>query len=282
MLIAPRWWLAVLAGATVAVAHLAKASVLPALAIWIAVSLAQILWNLRVRRDSGWNDAWRRVGMLMVVIATFLTVLFPYIRTSKRIYGQYFYNVNSTFVMWCDSSSEAWEFLSAHGDKDQWRSLPADQLPSFAKYWREHSVPQIVRRLTRGSLNLATQNAMLIGYYKFVVALIATGAVLWVRRSGRARQLLADKPFAALFCVLFFTGYFLLYAWYDTIVNDTRFVLSIFLPFVFAASIFVLRMGRDRMITLASRSLPFEQFFAGVLLALALIDVLYNSASLAV
>ena len=280
MLIAPRWWLAVLAGVTVAVAHLTKASVLPALVIWIAVFLAQMLWNLRDRRDNGWNHASRKIGMLMVVIATFLTVVFPYIRTSKRIYGQYFYNVNSTFVMWCDSSSEAWEFLSAHGDKDQWRSLPADQLPSFAKYWREHSVAQIARRLTRGSLNLATQNAMLIGYYKFVVALIATGAVLWVRRSGRARQLLADKPFAALFCVLFFTAYFLLYAWYDMIVNDTRFVLSIFLPFVFAASIFVLRMGSDRMVTLAGRRLPFEQFFAGVLLSLALIDVLYNSASL--
>jgi hypothetical protein len=281
MLIAPRWWLAVLAGATVAVAHLTKASVLPALVIWIAVFLAQMLWNLRERRGSGWNDAWRRVGLLMVVIATFLTVVSPYIRTSKRIYGQYFYNVNSTFVMWCDSSSEAWEFLSAHGNKDQWRSLPADQLPSFAKYWREHSVAQIARRLIRGSLNMATQNAMVIGYYKFVVALVATAVVLWARRSGRARQLFADKPFAALFCVLFFTGYFVLFAWYDAIVNDTRFVLSIFLPFVFAASIFVMHLGKGRVVAIAGRPLPFEQFFPGILLCLALIDVLYNSVRLA-
>ncbi len=68
--------------------------------------------------------------MLLVVIATFLAVVFPYIQTSKRIYGQYFYNVNSTFVMWCDSSTEGWNFLNAHGDKDQWRSLPPEQLPS--------------------------------------------------------------------------------------------------------------------------------------------------------
>jgi len=281
MLVAPRWWLAALGGTTMGLAHLTKASVLPALALWIAVFLAQILWSSRNRHGGISARAGRKIGMLLLVIATFLAVVFPYLRTSKRIYGQYFYNVNSTFVMWCDSSTEAWEFLSAHGGKDQWRVLPPDQLPSFSKYWREHSVAQIVQRLARGCHHLTTQNAMAIGYYKFVVAFVVAAGVLWARQNRRARRLFGEKPFAAAFCVLFFGVYVLLYAWYDTIINDTRFVLSIFLPFVFAASIFVLRLGKDRIISLAGRQLPFEQFFSGLLLGLAAIDALYNAARFA-
>jgi hypothetical protein len=278
MLDGPRWWLAALSGATVGLAHLTKASVLPALGLWSAVFLAQILWSFRTRHDEYSASAWRRAGMFVVVIAAFLAVVFPYIRTSKRIYGQYFFNVNSTFVMWCDSSSEAWEFLSAHGDKNKWRELPPDQVPSLTKYWREHSIGEIAYRFLHGLRRLATQNARAIGYYKFVVVLVLAAGVLWRRQRQQACQLLAEKPFVAAFCFLFFSVYLLLYAWYDAIVNDTRFILAIFLPFVFAASIFVLKMGRDRVIAIAGRRLPFAQFFAVLVICLSLIDVLYNAS----
>jgi hypothetical protein len=274
MFIKPRWWVAVLAGATTGLAQLTKASVLPALALWVVVFGAQTLWSRRGR-------PWSRLTMLALVPATFLAVVFPYIQTSKHIYDAYFYNVNSTFVIWCDSSSQAYEFLSAHGDKDQWRKLPPDQLPSFGKYWREHSLAQIARRIVNGSLDLATQNARAIGYYKFVIVLLIAGALLATRQRTLVCEVVAQNRFAAAFGVMFFTGYFLLYAWYDAIINDTRFVLSIFLPFVFAASLFVLRLGRDRVIFLAGRRIPFEQFFAGLFLSLALIDILYNAPDLA-
>jgi hypothetical protein len=278
MLTAPRWWLAGLGGLTVGVAHLAKASVLPALALWVAVFLAQIIWDFRARGHAVSRNAWQRLGMLLLVIATFSVVVFPYIRTSKRIYGQYFYNMNSNFFMWCDSSSEAWDFLEAYGAQARWRQLPSDQIPSPAKYWREHSTAQIAYRLIHGLRRLATQNAMAIGYYKFVIALVFAAAVLSMRQSQRARQLIMENPFATAFCVLFFSVYLLLYAWYDAIVNDTRFILSIFLPFIFAASLFVLKMGRDRIVAIAGWRIPFAQFFADLLLCLALIDVLYNGA----
>lgn len=277
MLIAPGWWLAALGGATMGLAHLTKASVLPALGVWVAVFMAQIIWDFRARGDDGLSTAWRRLGMLLLVIATFFAVVFPYIQTSKRIYGHYFYNVNSTFVMWCDSSSEAMKFLDAYGDKAKWRELPSDQIPSMSKYWREHSIAQMAYRLTHGLRRVVTQNLMAIGYYKFVVAFAFAAGILWMRQRQRARQLLAESPFAAAFCVLFVSVYLLLYGWYDAIVNDTRFSLSIFLPFVFAASLFVLKLGKDRVVAIAGRRLPFDQFFPGLLICLALIDVLYNA-----
>jgi 4-amino-4-deoxy-L-arabinose transferase-like glycosyltransferase len=278
MLIAPRWWLAVLSGATVGVAHLTKASVLPALGIWIAVFVAQMLWGWRRRREPGSTKAWQTLGMLLLVIAIFLTVVFPYIQTSAKIYGQFFYNVNSNFVMWCDSASEAWDFLSSYGDHAKWRELSPELLPSPQKYWREHSIGEIAYRLGHGLRRLATQNARAIGYYKFVVALVLAAGVFVVRQRHRGRELLAEQPFAAAFCFLFFAIYLLLYAWYDAIVNDTRFVLSIFLPFIFAMSIFELKMGKDRAVVIAGWRLPFAQFFAGLVICLSLVDVLYNAA----
>ena len=273
MFVKPRWWLALLAGATTGLAHLTKASILPALVIWTVVFAAQIVWSFRA-------DPWRRIGMLALVLAGFFAVVFPYIQTSKRIYDSYLYNVNSTFVMWCDSSTEAYEFLSAHGDKDQWREVPPDERPSFQKYWREHSVPQIVGRILGGCRELAKKNIRAIGYFKFVVALLAVGLFLVTRRPGQARQVFAANPFAALFSLLFLAGYFLLYAWYNVVSNDTRFVLSIFLPFLFAASIFILRLGRDQALLMAGRRISFERFFATLVFGMAGIDVFYNAAAL--
>ena len=277
MLVAPKWWLALLCGLTMGLAHLAKASLLPAVGIWVLVFLAQCLWHPR-GRPANYPARLRRLGLMLLALAAFLSVIFPYISNSKRIYGQYFYNVNSNFVMWCDSSDEGWNFLHEWGDRDKWRALPPDRLPSAGKYWREHSVGQIVYRLAHGLRRLAFQNAMVIGYYKFVITLALAGAVLAARHGRRVRQLLAEQPFTAVFCLLFFALYLALYAWYDQIVNDTRFILSIFLPFVFAASLFVLAVGRESVVAIFGRRLAFPQFFAGLLLALSMIDVLYHAA----
>jgi hypothetical protein len=273
LFVRPRWWLAALAGATTGLAHLTKASVLPGLTIWAVVFGAAVISNWRAER-------WRRLAILILVVGSFLAVIFPYIQTSKRIYGSYFYNVNSTFVIWCDSSTEAYEFLNAHGDKDQWREVPSEQRPSLRKYWREHSIPQILRRIWHGSIELAVQNARAIGYYKFVVVLLVAGLILCLRQKRQARELIARNAFVALFGLLFFLAYFVLYAWYDAIINDTRFVLSIFLPFLFSASAFILCLGRHRVVSLAGRQVPFEQFFGLALVSLSVIDVLYNAPGL--
>ena len=266
----PRWWVALLAGAMTGVAHLTKASVLPGLIIWAVVFASQILWSFR-------SNPWRRLGILVLVLGAFLAVVGPYIRTSKRIYDSYFYNVNSTFVMWCDSSTEAFDFLNEHGDKDQWREVPPEERPSFQKYWREHSLGQMAKRILQGGVDLLTKNMKAIGHYKFVLALVIAGVVLCARHRTAAAALLARNPFAAIFSLLFLAGYFLLFAWYGAITNDARFVLSMFLPFAFAASVFVFLLGRDRLVSLAGRTIPFERFFAVLFLALAAIDAVYNA-----
>lgn len=267
LFVRPRWSLAILAGAATGLAHLTKASILPALGIWTVAFAAGLIWNRQPKR----------LATLALVLAAFFAVVFPYIQTSKRIYGSYFYNVNSTFVMWCDSSTEGHEFLAAHGDKDQWREVPPEERPSAQKYWREHTVAQILDRVWRGSLDLLTHNARAIGYYKFVAGLAIAGLILSVGQRERVRDLVTRHLFAASFCLLFLAAYFLLYAWYEKITSDPRFVLSIFLPFACVVSWLILELGKGRVVTVAGRRLAFEQFFAVMLLALSLIDIVYNA-----
>jgi hypothetical protein len=277
MLTAPRWWLAIFSGAATGLAHLTKASVLPALGLWAVVFLGQSFWEYRAQSDTRLRGALRRFGLLLLVIGTFGTVIFPYIRTSKQIFGHYFYNVNSTFYMWCDSWPEAVAFTKAYDNSAGGRDFPLDQVPSPGKYWREHSAAQVAYRLGHGLKTLVTRSAKATGYYKFVLLFILTAAVLASPRHQLARRSIAGKPFAAIFCFLFFLSYVLLYAWYDAIVSDSRFILSLFLPFIFVGSILVLDLGKDRAFTLAGRRISFMELFAACLICFALTDIVYNA-----
>ncbi len=277
MLTAPRWWLAILSGAATGIAHLTKASILPALGLWAVVFLAQSFLEYRAQPNTRLHEALRRFGLLLLVIGIFGAVIFPYIRTSKQISGHYFYNVNSTFYMWCNSWPEAVAFTKAYDNSRGGRDFPPDQVPSAVKYWREHSAAQIVYRLGHGLKTLATRSAKATGYYKFVLLFVLTAAVLASQRRQLTGQLIAEKPFAAIFCFLFFSSYVLLYAWYDAIVSDSRFILSLFLPFVFAASTLVLGLGKDRIFAIAGRRISFMELFASCLICLALTDVVYNA-----
>lgn len=271
MLIAPRWWLAISAGAATALAYLTKASMLPTLAIWSVVFASQVVWERRSHRrlrEIGW-----RFGHLLLALGTFAALVFPYERTSKRLYGHYFFNVNSAYYMWCDSWPEAVAFTKsyrAHAD------FPPDQRPSPAKYWREHSAVQIAGRFLHGLKTFATRSAKLAGYYKFVLFFALSGTVLSARRWPLPGGLIKSELFGASFCFVFFFCYILLYAWYDAVVTDSRFLLSLFLPFLFVASKFVLALGEDRSFTIRRHRLSFTDLVAAVLICLAFIDVGYN------
>jgi len=271
LLIAPRWWLAILGGVVVGLGHLTKASVLPGLAIWSVIFLAQIFWNKVPARS-----VWRRLLILLLVLGTFLAVVFPYIRTSKQLHGEYFYNVNSTFVMWCDSSEEGWRFLNSQMNNNTAALFTPDQIPSAGRYWREHSVAQIGGRLARGLGHLVTQKAMATGYYKFVILFVLTLAVLALRHWRRVVRSLAERPFAAAFCFLFCFGYLLLFAWYEAIISDTRFILSIFLPCVYSGAILIRALAGDGSVAVGARRFSTVQLFAAWLFSLTLIDVAYN------
>jgi hypothetical protein len=232
---AARWGWAIGAGLAAALGHLAKAAALPLVAL---AGTALLTGALAAHRGSRWRALGDRAVGVALLVATFLLVLSPYLLTSKQRFGQYFYNVNSTFYMWYDEWGDAIKGTRAHGDREGWPRLPAEQLPGPMRYWREHSVADIGARIAGGFRQMAID--LWAGFWalKFVLGtLLATGYVLWPARA-RAGTLLREHAALSGFVVLHFAVYLTLAAFYAPISGTgvARFTLSVYLPLLCVAA----------------------------------------------
>ena len=229
------WPWAGLIGVVAGLAHLTKASVLPLVAL---ACVALVAGTPPGARRPGGRVRGERAVAAALLAATFLLVVSPYLLTSKRVFGQYFYNVNSTFYMWYDEWGDAIKGTRAHGDREGWPRLPPEQLPGPARYWREHSVADIGSRLAGGFRQMARDLWAGFWAFKFVVAtLLATAYVLWPQRS-RVTGLLRTHATLVTFVVLQFGVYLTLAAFYAPISGTgvARFTLAQYLPLLFVAA----------------------------------------------
>lgn len=228
----PRLWIAILAGGLLGLAHLTKASVLPGLLVIMVFLPLDALWQ---RARSGWSP-FGKIAAALVVTAVFLAVVYPYIANSKRIFGHYFYNVNSTFYMWCDSWKEATSRTREAGDRKGWPDLPADQIPSFSNYLKTHSAGDIAWRILKGLSVVFNSMMKSYGYLGICLAYLAFAAFLVAWKCRLALRLFLRRPFPYLALLAYFCGYYLLVAWYSQIISGNRFILGLFLPFLFTLS----------------------------------------------
>ncbi len=232
---------AVLAGLVGGAAHLTKASVLPALllaALLVVAHGAVGLWRRNYDADAPPVDrspsryVLDHLFSVTVLLGCFLLVIFPYISTSKERFGDYFYNVNSTFYMWYDSSDEVKQGTRAHGDRQGWPDMPEEQIPSLRKYVREHSIGEILERFTRGLLDLRNWIIRSYGYAEFLLVYVIALMLLFIQNKSLwpSHLLRRVHPLVLIFVLGYFLGYTLLYAWYTPIAGGDRFILSLFLP----------------------------------------------------
>lgn len=241
MLEAPSWPLALMAGVWLGLTHLAKASVLPGLALFLLVGLVRAGWAARqsvqgstTSEVSGWRVLGRELARLGTVVLLFLVTTAPYLLTSKRVFGHAFYNVNSTFYMWYDTWEDARRGTIAHGDRLGWPTMPAAQLPTPAKYLREHTVKQIAVRFWDGLRFLFGSAVYTYGYWKYVLFYGAVGILVLALNWRWSLVVLREHLLVVTFGLAYLAGYTLLYAWYVPIARGNRLVLSLFLPFMFA------------------------------------------------
>lgn len=233
---------AALAGFVGGIGHLTKASVLPALLLAALLVLgrgAVDLWRRNHNVDTPPVDcshsrfALNHLFYVTALLGCFLLVVFPYIRTSKERFGRYFYNVNSTFYMWYDSwFDEVVPGTRAHGDRQGWPDMPEEQIPSFQKYIREHSLVEILRRLVRGFRDLRKRITRSYGYAEFLLVYVIALVLLFFQNKSLRPSLLLRRvhPCVLLFVLGYFLGYTILYAWFTPIAKGNRFILSLFLP----------------------------------------------------
>lgn len=244
MLRNPSWLAAILTGLVAGFAHLTKASILPGLAIFIAsMGLDWLLTLFRrdeIDRSSQFvnKSFYYQPILVLLVVLCFLAVLFPYIQTSKQLFGHYFYNVNSTFYLWYDSWEEVKQGTAAHSDRTSWPDMPADEIPTMSKYLRSHTAGQIVDRFKSGAILISSRALNSYGYFKYVVLYTAVLIVAMVKYRERSIQIAQSNIATTVFLILYFSTYFLLYAWFSPMVDGgNRLILAQFLPLMFTLAI---------------------------------------------
>ncbi len=236
---APTWYKSLGLGALFALAHLTKASAMPALLIYLS-SFALLVFSRAVRGKS----SRRAMGILCVqafsTAMVFLLLLFPYLRESKEIFGSYFYNVNTTFYVWYDSWEEAKAGTRAAGDRKGWPDLPDEEIPSLGKYLDEHSAEQIIDRFGSGILRLINYGCNVpwsrykYGYCSQVALnlIILACSVTLIAARGHWRHF-SRNYHAITFVLLFHVVYALSFAWYTPLIgNGPRTILSLMIPFL--------------------------------------------------
>jgi hypothetical protein len=237
----PSYLLAILAGVTAGIAHLTKASILPGVVIWLVVASIQQLWLAFANRSQLYKEPTAFISKTRILVVpltglVFLATIFPYIQTSKRVFGSYFYNVNSTFYIWYDSWEQATNGTKAHGDRVGWPDMPAEEIPSMPKYLREHTPAQILMRFVNGAQDVIGQAIHSFGYFKYITFYTSLLLLAAILKWKQAWQLIRSNLFLVLFSALYFAIYFLLYFWYAPITSDNRLILAQFIPLFFTVS----------------------------------------------
>lgn len=228
----PKPWRAVACGVVLGVAYLTKASVLPllfAICVFAAV--------LAVRRARTRGDWLRTVAGAGLIVVLFLATVYPYIKTSHERFGQWFYNVNTTFYMWADSWDEVKRVMSGTGDRAGWPDLDERFLPSPQRYFEEHTLLEAGQRIAKGLWVSELRHLIFMpfGYGKFLIfyTLVALAVAIRAREAFADACLREGQWVRSLFVCCVVGGYMLAYAFYSPIVRGPRLILALYLPMMF-------------------------------------------------
>ena len=228
---------AVAAGAMAALAYLTKAALLPLIGIFLALCVYDALRRRRIEPGA----ARRQLIAALLVPAVFLAVLSPYLRTNKRVFGHYFYNVNTTFYIWYDNWPQASIGTIKHGDGVGWPAMPAEDLPSASKYWREHTVAQIAGRIGAGLWDMIDRSYKTYWYFKYLVLYLGVAIAIAVTRRRELAGTWRRSPAAAAFLLIYGATYLLGIAFYAPVsgTGTSRFLIAHLTPLFFVLSLFL-------------------------------------------
>ena len=189
------------------------------------------------------NQGMVRLFAAAVAAVAFLAVLSPYLATNKRVFGRYFYNVNTTFYVWYDDWPAASVGTILHGDGMGWPTMPAERLPGASRYWREHTLEQIAARVAGGFADMVERSYKTYWYLNYVVLYLAFAVALVVRRWRPFVSLIRAFPAVAAFLVLYALAYLFGIAFYAPVsgTGTTRFLIAHLLPLLFVLSLLFAR-----------------------------------------
>jgi hypothetical protein len=247
MLRRPDFKTSLLTGLSAGLAYLSKASILPGLGLFSGLYIVQQV--CMARNDFGnWQATTthlppasarvhnlKRFAYLLVLLLTFFAVIYPYIRVVEQKFGSYFYNVNTSIIMWFDDFKEGKDFAVKYG---YWQGNPvpppASEQPGLSRYIQTHSAAEIS---TRAVIRLKSQIRNLFytyGYSNYVVSYLLILVMMALADWRSAKEVIRGKPYQVVFVAIFLVAYLFLFAWYAQIAAGRRFTYTIYLPLIFS------------------------------------------------
>lgn len=240
---------AVIAGITTGLAFWAKASVTPmifALVIVMLLRSAMILYARLKKRSTMphplTHQRFGPAGICAVVVIIFFIIASPYLLDNKSKFDRFFYNVNSTFFMWCDSWQQAKSFADRYDISNSYPDIPPGQIPSLRRYVQTHSYPQAANRFQYGITTLSWMTIQSKSFKYFITLVLLAGWIAW-KRKHLWRTLLAGEWGVILFCAILLIGYTAVYSWYTMVAYGDRFIQSLMLPVMVALCWFCHHFG---------------------------------------
>ena len=234
--------LAGVTGALAGLAHLTKAAMVPFVVVFVSAFASPAIKSIWLPVEGRGEKpvralAWPTASLLVFTIA-FLAVMSPYLTTSKRVFGHYFYNVNSTFYVWNDDWSQASVGTYVHGDGVGWPTMPDSDLPGPVRYWREHTISQIGARVVNGFKDMLIRSYSTYGLLKYLALYAAMFGVLLATHRTVLRQMARAHQRLVFFLALYGTVYLFAIAFYapSSGTGTGRFFLAHVLPLLFVLS----------------------------------------------
>jgi hypothetical protein len=199
--------------------------------------------------------------------------VWPYAKTSKALYGSYLYEMNTRYVMWCDSWEEFCRLCGRIGTHEGWRDLPESELPSMHKYLATHSLGDVVLRTVHGFAEVVGNCLISHGYALFFLLFVAF-AVALVRSNTalRARVFrLRDPAWRGWFVLPYLAAHLAALSFYGVLGAGERFSLGMFLPATYAMTrAFAFTATPDDRVKIGPLELDWERFHAAVFVLLAI------------
>ncbi len=269
-------WSYGLVGAFSGIAYMAKGSVQPLVAVFAGVSTLRWMWGWVMARWPGQSTSlWIRrnhlFGLFMMA-ACHLIAVGPRLADSAERFGDPFHSYPA-YWMWFDDFDSGYRWMNEHGTREELAGIsPADK-PSFSNYSASHTTDQMLDRLTSGTRTklleflspgvtppsrtqkpwkgVLEKRGIYLGALLVILVALGAAVVFATPKTDHPGERLHPESVAiALFVLVSFIAYALLYGWYTPIGRGDRFMLSLYAPlvlsFVWAGEAFLKRARRRK------------------------------------
>lgn len=140
------------------IAYMAKGSVSPLLAVFVAVSSLRCIWEMVSARRRGFSLGntnlwhWRNHLVGIVVLgAMHLLTIGPRLSDAQEKFGSMFHSFPG-YWMWMDKfNPDCYEWMDQHNTRDELEAMLPEDTPSLGWYLKKHGRDEFVTRLKTGT-----------------------------------------------------------------------------------------------------------------------------------